>query len=159
MAKDPTHNIAYLVCCPQGGDCSLWTRTSRLRDSFIHQAVRKLNSLPILLTITPFSSHTPFPVTSAPFHHPCNSSSSKEPLASLCHTFQFLCFLNQTQNQSFYCLCYLNKHCFSMNCARQGYNLNSQCVSNIRNIVNITDLTWNKCVQWTPHMFSFPSLV
>ncbi len=42
----PTRHTASSVCCHQGGGLrSLQARTSRLKDSFIHQAVRKLNSL------------------------------------------------------------------------------------------------------------------
>ncbi len=51
----PTHNFFSLL--PSGRRLrSLQARTNRLKDSFIHQAVRKLNSLP---SLRPLPSLTP----------------------------------------------------------------------------------------------------
>ncbi len=51
----PTHNFFSLL--PSGRRLrSLQARTNRLKDSFIHQAVRKLNSLP---SLPPLPSFTP----------------------------------------------------------------------------------------------------
>ncbi len=50
----PTHNFFSLL--PSGRRLrSLQARTSRLKDSFIHQAVRKLNSLPSLPPLPSFN--------------------------------------------------------------------------------------------------------
>ncbi len=60
----PTHNFFSLL--PSGRRLrSLQARTNRLKDSFIHQAVRKLNSLPSLppsplLPHAPLNSDPPF---------------------------------------------------------------------------------------------------
>ncbi len=52
----PTHNFFSLL--PSGRRLrSLQARTSRLKDSFIHQAVRKLNSLPSLPPPPPLLPH------------------------------------------------------------------------------------------------------
>lgn len=50
IAGDPTHpSYSFFSLLPSGRRLrSLQARTSRLKDSFIHQAVRKLNSLPKL---------------------------------------------------------------------------------------------------------------
>ncbi|KAK0147724.1 hypothetical protein N1851_012576 [Merluccius polli] len=50
IAGDPTHpNHCFLSLLPSGTRIrSLQVRTSRLRDSFIHQAIRMPNSLPAL---------------------------------------------------------------------------------------------------------------
>ncbi len=50
IAGDPTHpSHSFFSLLPSGRRLrSLQARTSRLKDSFIHQAVRKLNSLPSL---------------------------------------------------------------------------------------------------------------
>ncbi len=50
IAGDPTHPThSFFSLLPSGRRLqSLQARTSRLKDSFIHQAVRKLNSLPSL---------------------------------------------------------------------------------------------------------------
>ncbi|KAI3360336.1 hypothetical protein L3Q82_014651 [Scortum barcoo] len=50
IARDPTHpSHSFFSLLPSGRKLwSLWARTSRLRDSFVHQAVRMLNSLPAL---------------------------------------------------------------------------------------------------------------
>ncbi len=57
IAGDPTHPAnSFFSLLPSGRRLrSLQARTSRLKDSFIHQAVRKLNSLPSLprLSFTP----------------------------------------------------------------------------------------------------------
>ncbi len=52
IAGDPTHPThSFFSPQPSGRRLrSLQARTSRLKDSFIHQAVRKLNSLPNLLS-------------------------------------------------------------------------------------------------------------
>ncbi len=62
IAGDPTHPThSFFSLLPSGR--RLWShqaRTSRLKDSFIHQAVRKLNSLPSLpLPSPPLPSFTP----------------------------------------------------------------------------------------------------
>ncbi len=61
IAGDPTHpSHSFFSLLPSGRRLrSLQARTSRLKDSFIHQAVRKLNSLPTL----------PPPPLSYPTHH------------------------------------------------------------------------------------------
>ncbi len=50
IAGDPTHPThSFFSLLPSGRRLrSLQARTNRLKDSFIHQAVRKLNSLPSL---------------------------------------------------------------------------------------------------------------
>ncbi len=57
ISGDPTHpSHSFFSLLPSGRRLrSLQARTSRLKDSFIHQAVRKLNSLP---TLPPFP-HAP----------------------------------------------------------------------------------------------------
>ncbi len=63
----PTHNFFSLL--PSGRRLrSLQARTNRLKDSFIHQAVRKLNSLP---SLPPLPSLTPrITELGPPPHHP-----------------------------------------------------------------------------------------
>ncbi len=65
----PTHNFFSLL--PSGRRLrSLQARTNRLKDSFIHQAVRKLNSLP---SLPPLPSLTPRITELGPpphHHHP-----------------------------------------------------------------------------------------
>ncbi len=58
IAGDPTHPThSFFSLLPSGRRLrSLQARTSRLKDSFIHQAVRKLNSLP---SLPPLPSFTP----------------------------------------------------------------------------------------------------
>ncbi len=58
IAGDPTHpSHSFFSLLPSGRRLrSLQARTSRLKDSFIHQAVRKLNSLP---SLPPTPSFTP----------------------------------------------------------------------------------------------------
>ncbi len=58
IAGDPTHPThSFFSLLPSGRRLrSLQARTSRLKDSFIHQAVRKLNSLP---SLRPLPSFTP----------------------------------------------------------------------------------------------------
>ncbi len=58
IAGDPTHpSHSFFSLLPSGRRLrSLQARTSRLKDSFIHQAVRKLNSLP---SLPPLPSFTP----------------------------------------------------------------------------------------------------
>ncbi len=58
IAGDPTHpTCSFFSLLPSGRRLwSLQVRTSRLKDSFIHQAVRKLNSLP---SLPPLLSFTP----------------------------------------------------------------------------------------------------
>ncbi len=58
IAGDPTHlTHNFFSLLPSGRRLrSLQARTSRLKDSFIHQAVRKLNSLP---SLPPLPSLTP----------------------------------------------------------------------------------------------------
>ncbi len=65
----PTHNFFSLL--PSGRRLrSLQARTNRLKDSFIHQAVRKLNSLPSLPP-PPLSYPTQhWTLTPTPPHHP-----------------------------------------------------------------------------------------
>ncbi len=56
IAGDPTHPThSFFSLLPSGRRLrSLQARTSRLKDSFIHQAVRKLNSLPSLPPLPSF---------------------------------------------------------------------------------------------------------
>ncbi len=58
IAGDPTHPThSFFSLLPSGRRLrSLQARTSRLKDSFIHQAARKLNSLP---SLPPLPSFTP----------------------------------------------------------------------------------------------------
>ncbi len=58
IAGDPTHpSHSFFSLLPSGRRLrSLQARTSRLKDSFIHQAVRKLNSIP---SLPPLPSLTP----------------------------------------------------------------------------------------------------
>ncbi|KAK0147579.1 hypothetical protein N1851_012946 [Merluccius polli] len=62
IAGDPTHpNHCFFSLLPSGRRMrSLRARTSRLRDRFIHQAIRMLNSLPAL---------PPFPLCPLPSHN------------------------------------------------------------------------------------------
>ncbi len=59
IAGDPTHpSHSFFSLLPSGRRLrSLQARTSRLKDSFIHQAVRKLNSLPSLPPTPSFTPH------------------------------------------------------------------------------------------------------
>ncbi len=59
IAGDPTHPThSFFSLLPSGRRLrSLQARTSRLKDSFIHQAVRKLNSLPSLPPLPSFTPH------------------------------------------------------------------------------------------------------
>ncbi len=74
IAGDPTHlTHSFFSLLPSGRRLrSLQARTSRLMDSFIHQAVRKLNSLP-----SPPSSLLP--------HAPLNSDTTTPPPPSSPH--------------------------------------------------------------------------
>ncbi len=60
IAGDPTHPThSFFSLLPSGRRLrSLQARTSRLKDSFIHQAVRKLNSLPSLPPLPSFTPRT-----------------------------------------------------------------------------------------------------
>ncbi|XP_076866643.1 uncharacterized protein LOC143517742 [Brachyhypopomus gauderio] len=63
LAGDPTHPLhSFFSLLPSGRRLrSLRARTTRLKDSFIHQAVRMLNSLPALPPLpllTPAHTHT-----------------------------------------------------------------------------------------------------
>ncbi len=60
IAGDPTHPThSFFSLLPSGRRLrSLRARTNRLKDSFIHQAVRKLNSLPSLPPLPSLTSHT-----------------------------------------------------------------------------------------------------
>ncbi len=60
IAGDPTHpSHSFFSLLPSGRRLrSLQARTSRLKDSFIHQAVRKLNSLPSLPPLPSFTPRT-----------------------------------------------------------------------------------------------------
>ncbi len=75
IAGDPTHpSHSFFSLLPSGRRLrSLQVRTSRLKDSFIHQAVRKHNSLsPPLLSFTPRTTelwhYDPGPSTPPPPH-------------------------------------------------------------------------------------------
>ncbi len=59
IAGDPTHPThSFFSLLPSGRRLrSLQARTSRLKNSFIHQAVRKLNSLPSLPPLPSFTPH------------------------------------------------------------------------------------------------------
>ncbi len=60
FAGDPTHSThSFFSLLPSGRLRSLQARTSRLKDSFIHQAVRKLDSLPTLPPPSPLLPHAP----------------------------------------------------------------------------------------------------
>ncbi len=69
IAGDPTHPThSFFSLLPSGRRLrSLQARTSRLKDSFIHQAVRKLNSLPSLPP--PLLHHAPLNSDTPPPHH------------------------------------------------------------------------------------------
>ncbi len=60
IAGDPTHPThSFFSLLPSGRRLrSLQARTNRLKDSFIHQAVRKLNSLPSLPPLPSLTPHT-----------------------------------------------------------------------------------------------------
>ncbi len=85
IAGDPTHPThSFFSLLPSGRRLrSLQARTSRLKDSFIHQAVRKLNSLPSppppLLSFTPCPPAPHIPRT---FHSP--PLTNCDPHQSLC---------------------------------------------------------------------------
>uniref|UniRef100_A0A8C2HFC2 Reverse transcriptase domain-containing protein n=1 Tax=Cyprinus carpio TaxID=7962 RepID=A0A8C2HFC2_CYPCA len=65
ITGDPTHpSHSFFSLLPSGRRLrSLQARTSRLKDSFIHQAVRKLNSLPNLPPWPPSAPRTTTPST------------------------------------------------------------------------------------------------
>ncbi len=68
----PTHNFFSLL--PSGRRLrSLQARTNRLKDSFIHQAVRKLNSLP---SLPPLPSLTPRITELGPPPHPTTTTTT-----------------------------------------------------------------------------------
>lgn len=48
-----TNLKATSACCHQGGDCSLRARNSRFKDSYLHQTMRRLNSLPSTASSAP----------------------------------------------------------------------------------------------------------
>ncbi len=89
----PTHSFFSLL--PSGRRLwSLQVRTSRLKDSFIHQAVRKLNSLPTLppsplLPHAPLNSDTTTPPPQLPTS-PGPSTPPPPPLTN-CDPHQSLC--------------------------------------------------------------------
>ncbi len=76
----PTHSFFSLL--PSGRRLrSLQARTNRLKDSFIHQAVRKLNSLPslppsLLLHHAPLNSDPPRPAHHTHTHTHCDKHQS-----------------------------------------------------------------------------------
>ncbi len=78
IAGDPTHPThSFFSLLPSGRRLrSLQARTSRLKDSFIHQAVRKLNSLP---SLPPLPSFTPRNTELWPPPPPPNVHSPRSP--------------------------------------------------------------------------------
>ncbi len=75
IAGDPTHPThSFFSLLPSGRRLrSLQARTNRLKDSFIHQAVRKLNylpSLPPLPSLTPRTTEPPPTPTTTHKHTP-----------------------------------------------------------------------------------------
>ncbi len=97
IAGDPTHpSHSFFSLLPSGRRLrSLQVRTSRLKDSFIHQAVRKLNSLPSLPPPTLFhpTQHwtltlRPPPPPSSP--HPQDPPPPPPPFTN-CDPHQSLC--------------------------------------------------------------------
>ncbi len=98
IAGDPTHpSHSFFSLLPSGRRLrSLQARTSRLKDSFIHQAVRKLNSLPSLppplfhptqhwtLTLRPPPPAPHIPRTFHPPPPPTHPSTNCDPHQSLC---------------------------------------------------------------------------
>ncbi len=101
IAGDPTHpSHSFFSLLPSGRRLrSLQARTSRLKDSFIHQAVRKLNSLPSLPSLLSFTPHTTelwhydppqLPTSPAP-HIPRTFHSPPPPPLTNCDPHQSLC--------------------------------------------------------------------
>ncbi len=100
IAGDPTHPThSFFSLLPSGRRLrSLQARTSRLKDSFIHQAIRKLNSLPSLpppplLSFTPRTTelwHYDPPPPSSPAPHIPRTFHSPPTLTN-CDPHQSLC--------------------------------------------------------------------
>ncbi len=96
IAGDPTHPThSFFSLLPSGRRLrSLQARTSRLKDSFIHQAVRKLNSLPSLppspllphATLNSDTTTPPpqFPTSPGPYTPPTHTLTNCDPHQSLC---------------------------------------------------------------------------
>ncbi len=128
----PTHNFFSLL--PSGRRLrSLQARTSRLKDSFIHQAVRKLNSLPSLPPLPTFTARN-----TELWHYVSHWFALYLPCA-LCHFFYlFLIFYFSTMS-SFVYLYSLYVHMvklylsvferllsvFNVNCMHQGSESNA----------------------------------
>ncbi len=92
IAGDPTHpSHSFFSLLPSGRRLrSLQARTSRLKDSFIHQAVRKLNSLPSLPPPPPLLPHaTPNSDTTTP--PPSSPHPQDLPPPTNCDPHQSLC--------------------------------------------------------------------
>ncbi len=91
IAGDPTHPThSFFSLLPSGRRLrSLQARTSRLKDSFIHQAVRKLNSLP---SLPPLPSFTPR--NTELWHYPppphVHTPRSPPPLTTVTRTSHFM---------------------------------------------------------------------
>ncbi len=88
IAGDPTHPThSFFSQLPSGRRLrSLQARTNRLKDSFIHQAVRKLNSLPTLPP-SPLLPHAPLnsdPLTPPPTHTHTHTHTHCDQHQSLC---------------------------------------------------------------------------
>ncbi len=86
IAGDPTHpSHSFFSLLPSGRRLrSLQARTSRLKDSFIHQAVRKLNSLPSLPPPPLLPHATLNSDTTTPPQLPTSPLTNCDPHQSLC---------------------------------------------------------------------------
>ncbi len=96
IAGDRTHSThSFFSLLPSGRRLrSLQARTSRLKDSFVHQAVRKLNSLPSLPPLPSFTPrntelwHYPPPPMSTP-PGPPSPLTNCDPHQSLCAALEW----------------------------------------------------------------------
>ncbi len=104
IAGDPTHPThSFFSLLPSGRRLrSLQARTSRLKDSFIHQAVRKLNSLPSLPPSPPLPHATLNSDTTTPPSSPPQCPPPPHPLTTVTHTSHFVQHWNAL---------YLIQHC------------------------------------------------
>ncbi len=104
IAGDPTHPThSFFSLLPSGRRLrSLQARTSRLKDSFVHQAVRKLNSLPSLPPPSPLLPHETLNSDTIPPPPNVHTPRPPPPLQTVTRTSHFVQHWNDL---------YLIQHC------------------------------------------------